>query len=78
MALEATQAYVELAREFNISPAQMALAFVNSRQFVASNIIGATSLTQLKENIDSVNVSLSEPLMRRLNDLAERYRLPCP
>ncbi|MDX1281826.1 NADP(H)-dependent aldo-keto reductase [Shewanella colwelliana] len=78
MALEATQAYVELAREFNISPAQMALAFVNSRQFVASNIIGATSLTQLKENIDSVNVSLSEPLMSRLNDLAERYRLPCP
>ncbi|GIU44185.1 NADP(H)-dependent aldo-keto reductase [Shewanella colwelliana] len=78
MALAATQAYVELAREFNISPAQMALAFVNSRQFVASNIIGATSLTQLKENIDSVNVSLSEPLMSRLNDLAERYRLPCP
>lgn len=78
MALEATQAYVELAREFNLSPAQMALAFVNSRQFVASNIIGATSLTQLKENIDSVNVSLSEPLMSRLNDLAERYRLPCP
>ncbi|WP_110457317.1 NADP(H)-dependent aldo-keto reductase [Shewanella algidipiscicola] len=78
LALEATQAYVELAREFNLSPAQMALAFVNSRKFVGSNIIGATNLEQLKENIDSLNVTLSEPLLARLNELADRYRLPCP
>ncbi len=78
MALEATKAYVELAREFQLSPAQMALAFVNSRQFVGSNIIGATNLNQLKENIDSINVSLSEPLLARLNELSELYRIPCP
>ncbi|MGL4613508.1 MAG: NADP(H)-dependent aldo-keto reductase, partial [Shewanella sp.] len=42
LALEATQAYVDLAQEFALSPAQMALAFVNSRKFVGSNIIGAT------------------------------------
>lgn len=78
LALEATQAYVELAREFKLSPAQMALAFVNSRKFVGSNIIGATNLEQLKENIDSLNVTLSEPLLARLNELADRYRLPCP
>ncbi|GIU07139.1 MULTISPECIES: NADP(H)-dependent aldo-keto reductase [unclassified Shewanella] len=78
MALDATKAYVELAREFNMSPAQMALAFVNSRKFVASNIIGATNLEQLKQNIDSVNCSISPELMRRLDELALLYRLPCP
>ncbi|QYJ85609.1 NADP(H)-dependent aldo-keto reductase [Shewanella mesophila] len=78
IALEATKAYVELAREFNLSPAQMALAFVNTRQFVGSNIIGATNLEQLKENIDSIEVTLSAPLLARLNELAELYRIPCP
>lgn len=78
IALQATKAYVELAHEFNLNPAQMALAFVNSRQFVGSNIIGATNLEQLKENIDSIEVSLSESLLARLNELAALYRIPCP
>ncbi|WP_299796154.1 NADP(H)-dependent aldo-keto reductase [uncultured Shewanella sp.] len=78
MALEATKAYVELAREFNMSPAQMALAFVNSRKFVASNIIGATSIEQLRENIDSINTCISPELLIRLDELAQIYRLPCP
>ncbi|MDO6617911.1 MULTISPECIES: NADP(H)-dependent aldo-keto reductase [unclassified Shewanella] len=78
MAIEATQAYVDLAREFGLSPTQMALAFVNSRRFVASNIIGATNLEQLKENIDSLDVSLSAELIGRINELSNLYRLPCP
>ncbi|MCL1065953.1 NADP(H)-dependent aldo-keto reductase [Shewanella olleyana] len=78
MALEATQAYVDLAREFNLSPTQMSLAFVNSRGFVASNIIGATNLEQLKENIDSLDVTLSPELLLRINALSELYRMPCP
>ncbi|ASJ95735.1 NADP(H)-dependent aldo-keto reductase [Shewanella marisflavi] len=78
MALDATQAYVELAREFNLSPAQMALAFVNGRRFVGSNIIGATNLEQLKENIDSASVSLSDELLGRIDELANIYRIPCP
>ncbi|CAM3947536.1 NADP(H)-dependent aldo-keto reductase [Shewanella aquimarina] len=78
MALDATQAYVELAREFNLSPAQMALAFVNGRRFVGSNIIGATNLYQLKENIDSAAVSLSDELLGRIDELADIYRIPCP
>ncbi|ABX50847.1 NADP-dependent oxidoreductase domain protein [Shewanella baltica OS625] len=78
MALEATQAYVDLAREFKLTPAQMALAFVNSRQFVGSNIIGATDLYQLKENIDSLKVTLSSELLVRLNELSDKFRLPCP
>ncbi|MDT3334476.1 NADP(H)-dependent aldo-keto reductase [Shewanella sp. SP1S1-7] len=78
MALEATKAYVDLAREFKLTPAQMALAFVNSRQFVGSNIIGATDLYQLKENIDSLKVTLSPELLVRLNQLSDQFRLPCP
>ncbi|MGZ9897272.1 NADP(H)-dependent aldo-keto reductase [Shewanella gaetbuli] len=78
MALEATQAYVDLAREFKLTPAQMALAFVNTRQFVGANIIGATNLHQLKENIDSHKVMLSDELQQRINILSEQYRFPCP
>lgn len=78
MALDATKAYVELAREFKLSPAQMSLAFVTSRKFVASNIIGATNLDQLKENIDSINTVISPALMIRLDELSKIYRLPSP
>ncbi|MEC4728128.1 NADP(H)-dependent aldo-keto reductase [Shewanella sp. D64] len=78
LALDATKAYVELAHEFKLSPAQMSLAFVNSRKFVVSNIIGATNLEQLKENIDSINTSISPELMIRLDELALIYRMPCP
>jgi len=78
MALEATQAYIDLAREFAMSPTEMALAFVNSRKFVASTIIGATDLLQLKQNIDSHKVSLSAELMLRINQLSALYRFPCP
>ncbi|WP_028765760.1 NADP(H)-dependent aldo-keto reductase [Shewanella fidelis] len=78
MALDATKAYVELAHEFNLNPAQMALAFVNSRKFVASNIIGATNLEQLQQNIDSINCAISPQLQLRLDELALQYRVPCP
>jgi aryl-alcohol dehydrogenase-like predicted oxidoreductase len=78
MAIEATQAYIDLAREFGLSPTEMALAFVNSRKFVAANIIGATDLHQLKQNIDSHKVSLSAALMTRINELSALYRFPCP
>lgn len=78
LALDATKAYVDLAREFKLTPTQMALAFVNSRQFVGSNIIGATDLYQLKENIDSLKVILSPELLVRLNQLSDQFRLPCP
>ncbi|MGL4640265.1 MAG: aldo/keto reductase, partial [Shewanella sp.] len=43
-----------------------------------SNIIGATNLTQLKENIDSLTVSLSPALLSRLDALSEQFRFPCP
>jgi aryl-alcohol dehydrogenase-like predicted oxidoreductase len=60
---EATKRYLKLAENNNLTLAQMALAFVNQQPFVTSNIIGATNLTQLEENIDSINVELSDEVL---------------
>ncbi|ELH4236136.1 NADP(H)-dependent aldo-keto reductase [Vibrio fluvialis] len=76
--LKATEAYVNLAREFGLDPAQMALAFVNQRPFVASNIIGATNLQQLKSNIDSLELELSEELLLKIQEIGTLYSNPCP
>ncbi|MBY8316808.1 NADP(H)-dependent aldo-keto reductase [Vibrio fluvialis] len=76
--LKATEAYVNLAREFGLDPAQMALAFVNQRPFVASNIIGATNLQQLKSNIDSLELELSEELLLNIQEIGTLYSNPCP
>lgn len=59
----ATERYVALAQQHGLDPAQMALAFVNSRPFVTSNIIGATSLAQLKTDIDSIDVKLTQEVL---------------
>ncbi|WP_415899451.1 NADP(H)-dependent aldo-keto reductase [Neptuniibacter sp. QD48_11] len=76
--IKATEEYVSLARAHNLDPAQMALAFVNSRDFVASNIIGATTMGQLTANIDSVNLNLDEGLLAEIEAIHVRYPNPCP
>lgn len=62
-AIAATEAYVGLAREHGIDPAQFALAFVNSRPFVTANIIGATTEAQLASNLASLEVTLTEEML---------------
>ena len=74
----ATQAYVELALKHELNPAQMALAFINSRPFVTSNIIGATSMAQLKENIASVELTLSQEILDDIEAIHRQYTYPCP
>ncbi|EGA67332.1 NADP(H)-dependent aldo-keto reductase [Vibrio brasiliensis] len=76
--IEATQAYVNLAKEHGLDPAQMALAFINQRPFVASNIIGATNLDQLKSNIDSLDVVLTDELLAGIQEIGTTYSNPCP
>lgn len=76
--INATEAYVNLALEFGLEPAQLALAFVNQRPFVASNIIGATNLEQLKMNIDSIDTKLSLELMEEIEKIGVQYSNPCP
>ena len=77
-AIEATRAYVELARAHDLSPAQMALAFINSRDFVTANIIGATTLEQLRENIDSINVELNADVLQAIDEIHSRIPDPSP
>ena len=76
--IAATEAYVELAREHGLSPAQLALAWVNTRPFVTSNIIGATTLQQLDEDIASIEVQLSDELTEAIEAIHRRYSNPCP
>ncbi|ACD16170.1 NADP(H)-dependent aldo-keto reductase [Paraburkholderia phytofirmans] len=77
-AVKAITRYVELAKRHGLSPAQFALAFVNSRPFVTSNLIGATSLDQLKENIASVEVKLSPEVLAEIDALHELQPNPAP
>ncbi|MFP3800626.1 MULTISPECIES: NADP(H)-dependent aldo-keto reductase [Paraburkholderia] len=77
-AIAAISRYVALAKEHGLSPAQFALSFVNSRPFVTSNLIGATSMAQLKENIASVDVKLSADVLARIDALHELQPNPAP
>jgi aryl-alcohol dehydrogenase (NADP+) len=74
--LPAVTAYAELARKANLSPASLAIAFVRSRWFCASTIIGATSLAQLKENIDAQAVTLTDGVLAELDAIHLRYPNP--
>ncbi len=73
-----TQAYCELAEKNNLDPAQMALAFVRSRPFVTSNIIGATTMEQLKSNIASSEIELDKELLQEIEVLHKTQPNPCP
>lgn len=77
-ATQATKEYLKLAEDNGLSLAQMALAFVNQRPFVVSNIIGATNIEQLKENIDSINVELSDELLNKINAIHAAIPNPAP
>ena len=74
----ATQRYANLAEEHGLSLTQMALAFVNTRPFVTSNIIGATTMEQLKENIDSINVKLSDAVLEGIEAIHNDIPNPAP
>jgi len=77
-ALKATQAYVNLARENGLDPAQMALAYVNSRPFLTSTIIGATDLRQLRSNLDSINLQLKPKVLQKIEEIHTEIPNPSP
>jgi aryl-alcohol dehydrogenase-like predicted oxidoreductase len=74
--IEATKEYAALARANGMTPAQMALAWCYSRWFVASTIIGATNLEQLKENIDAEQVALSDEVVKAIDAIHARITNP--
>jgi len=74
----AIKKYVELAKEAQISPGLMALSYINSRPFITSNIVGATNLSQLKENIDSINLKLPNDLIENIELIHKSMPDPAP
>ena len=76
--IKATEAYVKLAKDNGLDPAQMALAYVNSRPFLTANIIGATSMEQLKSNIGSADITLSDDILAEIENIQTQWPNPCP
>jgi len=76
LAKDAVAEYVEVAKKHELTPTQLALAFVKSRQFVTSTIIGATTMDQLKENMDAFSIDLSEEALADIQTLFKKYRDP--
>ena len=74
----ASARYVALAHAHGLDPAQLALAYVNSRPFVTSTIIGATSLEQLRTDIGSVDVTLSNEVLAEIEAIHRAIPDPCP
>ena len=73
----AIEKYVNLALKHSIAPSTFANAFVNDRPFVTSNIIGATTMEQLKENIDSIDITLSKEVLKEIEDIHLSDPNPC-
>lgn len=75
---EASKMYQEIADGSGLTLAQMALAFVQRQSFVTATIIGATSMDQLKEDIDSQNVVLSDATLKAIEKVQDRFPDPAP
>jgi aryl-alcohol dehydrogenase-like predicted oxidoreductase len=76
--IAATEAYAALAREHGLTPAQLALAFINRQRFVTSNLVGATRLDQLSENIASIEIDLTDSICEAIEAIHAQYTYPCP
>ena len=70
--------YQKIAVKYNLNLTQMAINFVTKQNFVTSNIIGATSITQLEENINSIDCKLNEEVMAEIEKVHKIYTYPCP
>jgi aryl-alcohol dehydrogenase-like predicted oxidoreductase len=78
LAEKTTAAYVAIARQHGLDAAQMALAFVNSQRFVTSNLIGATTMEQLKTNLGSADVRLTNEVVDAIEGAHRLQPNPCP
>jgi len=70
--------YYDIAKKFNLNFAQMSIKFCEIQKFLTSVIIGATTMEQLKINIESVSVNLKEEILKEINDVQIKYPNPCP
>ena len=70
--------YLEIAKKNNLTLTELSLAFINQLPFVTSNIIGATKMSQLKENINSININLSDEVIAEINAVHDLIPNPAP
>jgi aryl-alcohol dehydrogenase-like predicted oxidoreductase len=77
-AAEAINAYLAIAADFGLDPAQLAIAYVTSRPFVTANIIGATSLEQLKTNIGAQEIAITPEIEARIDAAYQLHGSPAP
>ena len=76
--IKATEEYINLARANDIDPSQMAIAYLLTKPFITSIIIGATTMEQLKINVASVDLELSSDVLEGIEKLIVKYSNPCP
>ena len=74
----AVDEYYKISKKYNIDMSQMSLKFCELQYFTTSVIIGATTMEQLKTNIESVNVNLSDEIIKEINEIQKIYPNPCP
>ena len=74
----AVDAYYEISKKYNLDMSQMSLKFIEIQPFVTSVIIGATTMEQLKTNIEGVNIKLTDEIINAINDVQAIYPNPCP
>ncbi|WP_271423762.1 aldo/keto reductase [Aequorivita sinensis] len=77
-AKEATRQYFEIAKNYDLSFTHLALAFILQKKFVTAPIIGATSLAQLSENIECINITLSKSILKEINTVHNNIPNPAP
>ena len=68
----------DLAADLDLTPTQLALKFVDSRDFITSNIIGASNMQQLEQNIDAHEIEWTEAMDKAVHKLHSEIRSPCP
>ena len=72
----ATKKYLEIAQKYQLDPCQMAIAFTLTRNWIKSSIIGATNMLQLKNNIDAININLSDDCLADIKKIYQQYPVP--
>ncbi len=75
---KAVEEYYKISKKYDLNFAQMSIKFLEIQPFVTSVIIGATTMEQLKTNIESVNVDLNNELIKNINEIQKIYPNPCP
>ena len=75
---KAVELYYNISKKHNLDMSQMSIKFCEIQDFMTSVIIGATTMEQLKTNIESVNVNLSDDVIKEINHVQKIYPNPCP